>query len=417
MTAPIVTRLGDSYFVVWKEAQIILEYSRFAEHRDTLTAELNVSHELHGALHWSKLNIASASGRTAVVKALEEVQPGVPWRVVLDQSCQTVARQLRTLEPTQAVTGRSPSMNRWLVDQWIPRDETTVLFGDGDTGKSLLVLAIAVAGLQGHRLGPWHVGDIKSVLYLDWESTLQTHSERIWQLTNHREPLPEGAIFYRSMTRPLTDVLPMIRADVDRHKTDFLICDSLGAASGPEPETGDAAIRTMTALNSLTATRAVIAHVSKAGTDQRVPKPYGSVYVYNLARSVVAVRRDDDGDAVDLRLSLFQTKNNLGKKARPTGMAFSFSGVNGNGPIDITGIDPDLAHASLSTQILDVLRQGSQTATAIAEEIGQSTSTVRSVLGRLEKRDSVVRLVAVKGGKGKKSEWGLRDGNRDDVPF
>lgn len=393
--------------------QIILEFSRFSEHKDTLAAELSVSHELNGALHWSRINLASANGRTAVVKALGEDVPGVPWRTVLDRSCQEVARQMRVVEPVEDITPSPPTLGRWLVEPWIPQHETTILFGDGGTGKSLFALALACAGLQGHVLGPWHVRDLSSVLYLDWESTAESHRARVWGLTNHREPLGHG-LHYRRMTRPLTDVIEVVRGDVDRYKPGLVVCDSLGAAAGPEPESGDAAIRTMMALASLHSTRLVLAHIAAARLEQRKARPYGSVYNHNLARSTIEARGPEDEEEGRLVLSFFHRKANFGPLARPAGVQFVFSP---EGVIDVQRTQPDFAHGSHSAQILAALADGPKNATELAEDLDLKAGVVRMVLGRLEKRNNVVRLVAGSQGRGKKSQWGLADTKRNSDPF
>ena len=409
---PTVKRIGETYYVNWEQSRLVFEYSRLHDARDTLSAEVQISHLELGPLHWSRINLASASGRQTVGKSLEDSHPGEQWRAMLDRSCQLVAREYRKGEPAVALEATLPSEHRWLVEPWIPLGEITVLFGDGGAGKSLLALALGVSGVLGHGLGgPWRVADVSHVLYLDWESDRQTHAERLWALTAGLEQTPPGAILHRRLLRPLTDELASVKGDVDRHHPDLIVADSLGAACGPEPETADAAVRTLMGLRELPATKLVIAHVSKASADQSRSRPFGSVYVNNLARSVIEARRQDDGeDAGSFSLSLYHRKSNYGRLASASALTFEFGFDN---KITVKRTDPDLASAGLQPQILEALKRGAKTVTDLHEETGAGEASLRVVLGRLENRNKVMRLDMVSGGRGKKQQWGLIDENRN----
>lgn len=99
MILPTVRQFGDVVVALFPGTRIVMEFTRFSEHRDTLTAELTVSNEV-GPLHWSRLNLAATNGRRDVVKALEEIHPIEGWRGMLDGACQGVARHLRAGDPT-----------------------------------------------------------------------------------------------------------------------------------------------------------------------------------------------------------------------------------------------------------------------------------------------------------------------------
>jgi AAA domain-containing protein len=409
---PVVKQIGESYFAVWASHLVAMEFARLTDHRDTLSAELSVTNEAIGSLHWSRINLASATGRFAVIKALEEAHPGPPWRRMLDRACQRVATLLRTGEPMEYLSPVIQDEGRWFIEPWMPTGQITVLYGDGGTGKSLLALALTTAGVLGHALGPLPARTINRALYLDWETDRSTHDRRLAGLTAVREAPPDQAIGYRRLRRPLTDDLASIRADVDRHQAELVVVDSLGGACGPEPESADAAIRTLMALGALKATVLVIAHISKASAEQSRSRPYGSVYVYNLARSVIEARRDDTDDeaASGYTLSLYHRKANESRKAKPIGLHFAID----ESPYVVTvcGASPDLASAGLPTQILEALRRGGKTVSTLAEELGSGVDVVRAAMNRLENRNKVVRLDSVSGGRGRKTLWGRADENR-----
>lgn len=413
---PLLKPIGESLWAVWPSRQITLEFSRFADHRDTLSAEVSIVSAL-GPLHWARVNLASTQGRNALIRAAEEASGEDGWRPVIDRSCQLVARRFRESEPAAALVAAPRSSARWFVEPVMPAGDISVLFGDGGAGKSLLALALALGGVLGHPVGGWRVASLTHAMYLDWESDARSHGERLWGLTRALEPPPEGAILHRRLYRPLTEDLATIRADCDRCKADLVVVDSFGAACGPEPEGADAALRTLMAIRSLPGTKLVIAHVSKVSAEQTRSRPFGSVYVQNLPRSTIEARAQETVEAgEDLRISLYHRKSNVGPLARPSAVMFSW-GIDES--ITITRADPDLKSAGLGPQILAALRHGAQTVTDIAEEIDAGRASVKTTLNRLENRNKVVRLVTASGGRGKKAQWGLVDESRNidnDIP-
>jgi hypothetical protein len=136
--------------------------------------------------------------------------------------------------------------------------------------------------------------------------------------------LPPGAILYRPMHRALADDAPRLRADLARHRVGFVIVDSLAPAAGVEPESADSTIRAMNALRSFTGTtRLVLAHVSKAAADQAsgAARPYGSVFVRNLARSAWELRRAEEAGGDELLVAAYHRKDRRGGDGRRSGRA------------------------------------------------------------------------------------------------
>ena len=271
----------------------------------------------------------------------------------------------------------------------------------------MLALTLGVHGVLGHPLGPWHIAPLRRILYLDWETDARAHRERLYGLTCGLEAPPADAILYRRLFRPLTDDLSTVRADADRHHADLVICDSLAPACGLEPEGADAAVRTLMALRALPGTKLVIAHVSKAQADQaRGARPFGSVHVQNLARSVLEVRRRVGGpEDSETLITVHHRKSNHGRLAGSVGLAFAFDDLTGG--ITVRRASADTSGAPLPAQILEALRSGKKDASELAEETDSSVQSVRSALNRLAEKHKVIRLESVSGGRGKKQLWGL----------
>ena len=353
---PVLKPLGESLFVVWRD-RAVLEFARVAEHRDTLTAEVTVTNQAGTELHWARVNLASTQGRGALIKAVEEAEPTGDWRPILERACRMVAKHVRTGEPAVPLIAEPPSETRWAVDGWMPHGQITVLYADGGVGKSYLALALALSGLLDRPLAPrWRMAALHRALYLDWEADAAEQRVRLWRLSaGFGSEVPDGAILHRTMRRPLKDEIAALRAEVDRQSVDFVVCDSLAPASGPEPEHADAALSALLALRSLAVTVLCVAHVNKVQADATAPaRPFGSVHIANLARSTIEARASEEegqeGNASTV--TLYHRKSNFDRRRPPAALRFTFDPA---GPVRVSGGEPDAGGASLGFQILDAL--------------------------------------------------------------
>jgi hypothetical protein len=367
-----------------------------------------------GHLHFGQLNLSKAPEK-ALLEALVRRDERVPWVDLLEVVRVQTARDMRAGEPTLVLRDVPTAQYRDLIDRMIPAGETSVVFGDGASGKSLIggiVLALAVA--TGKPIGPIRPCIQAPVLVLDWETTPAEWSERLERVAmGARLPVP-ATIEYRSQWRPLVDDLERIRTDVARLNAGLVLVDSIALAVGGEV-TADTCVPFYNALRSLgETTRVVLSHVSKstAQLETGVGDPYGSIFVKNFARSAWGIRRDD----IELPGGGFETvlthrKVNRGRLQGSIGLRVGFE--DPDGPITLTPLDalatPGLAvHASLADQLRAVLRRGAMSTTQLAEELGKPENAVRATASRLVARGIVVRLDAG-GGRGNATRYGLAD--------
>src|SRR5262249_55873351 len=152
--------------------------------------------------------------------------------------------------PTIVLKARPSEGPRFLVDPVLPLGDTTVLFGDGGTGKGLTAVALTLAAAAGAALP----GGIKAlargpVLYLDWESTEDDIAERLYLLGRGLGCATEG-VYYRRMSRGVADEVTVLRGEASRLGVKLVVVDSFAPACGAEPEGADAAIRAMNALRA-----------------------------------------------------------------------------------------------------------------------------------------------------------------------
>ncbi len=165
-----------------------------------------------------------------------------------------------------------------------------------------------------------------------------------------------------------------------------MLADSLAPASGAEPESPDAAVRTLTALRSFTqTTRLALAHVSKVSADQRSgpTRPFGSVFIQNLGRNVWELRGAQDEDSDELRVGLFHRKVNSGRLVSHPGLRFTFAPDRILlAPMDITQEPELVARAPLWQQLRGALAHGAKTIPALARDLGFKENTVDKALRR-----------------------------------
>lgn len=409
---PEKRRDGDEFVLTWPALGVGIGVTHLHERGDGLNAEVTIEAGVAGHIHWGTLNLASTAARETLVKKLDNAHPGTPWRQLLDHTCRTVADAFRAGAPVVILRPKAATEARFLVEKMMPAGETTVLFGDGGAGKSLFALALAVAVTKETALpAGLRSRNRANVLYLDWESGQEVHEDRLHGLLAGLGIDEAQGLYYRPMHRALADDIQRLRTEVSRHGIGLVIVDSYGGACGAEPETADSAIRLMNALRSFgsSVTRLVIAHVSKASADQRTgsSRPFGSVYVQNLARSVWEARKPDDDGGDTWTLGLYHRKVNQGRLFPPIGIKVTFeSGVIRLGAQDLAD-EPDLlARTSLTFRIRHALRDGARTPSDLASEVKGDKESVGRTLRRLLKQGKVVKLDDVKGGR-TEAQWGL----------
>lgn len=165
-----------------------------------------------------------------------------------------------------------------------------MLYADGGLGKSFFSLHVAIQAARGGQafLGRRFLKEPLISLYLDWELDIDEISRRADEIARGFElsKPPEGLHYYtpKSSLYKFLKELPKL---VEREKTEFLSIDSIGAA-GVDPDKVMDVVDVFTALRNLSVTTLPVDHQSKMQSNDNYDSktPYGSVYKYNLSRSV-----------------------------------------------------------------------------------------------------------------------------------
>jgi hypothetical protein len=414
---PEVQRDGDTWAIHWREYGVAIGVERIKDRHDTLKAEITAESQIAGRVIGPHtvdlLSTRSVSEfSNACAKRVNGLSPQV-WHALMVFVCGRVAKDYRSPTPTVRLADvKDSGPVQYLIPQLVPAGETTVIYGDGESAKSMLVLRIAFSVATGIDL-PWgrEMRSRGNVLILDWETNENTVAQRLQRIARGMlTPVPEN-IFYRQCFRSLTDELPSIREFISRNKIDLAIVDSIGFAASGALTDDDTARTSMNALRQMSpATRLVVAHVSKDAALAGGPiKPFGSAFFWNGMRSGIEVRRSEEatGDSV-IDIGLFHRKSNDGRHAKPIGLTVLFDqGERGTDivfePTEVEDV-PDLAAKSpLGSRIREMLKRGAMEGPDMANRLNVSPETLRKTLERMP---DVIRINPG-GGRGNSSSWGL----------
>jgi hypothetical protein len=282
-----------------------------------------------------------------------------------------------------------------LGEPYLTAEGTTCLYGRGGVGKGIMSCWLTM------RL----VRDGHVVLILDFEGHEREFGSRLRGLgmtddelrhVHYRAPFGSD---WTAPTGPLSKVAPAVRDDCERLGVTYLVIDSYSVAtSNGDTMGGEAAAREFfTALAMIGLPNLVIAHV-KGDSGKFPERPFGSVFVHNLARETWAVERvggdepDDDPDLIRfgphvVSLELRNRKSNGRPKAPAQFVTFEFYA---DGSIEVATDQP--AGRSVAELAADVLADGPLTlpkiAAAIMEDTGQTIAvdSLRVTLKRHPKR-------------------------------
>lgn len=283
-----------------------------------------------------------------------------------------------------------------LVDPFLTPEGPTVIYARGGTGKGLIACwlvcqlvatghVVMIVDFEGHER--------------EWGSRLRGLGLTDEELSRVHYRAPFGAD-WTAPTGALATVAALVGEDADRLGVTYLVVDSYSVAtSNGDTMGGEAAAREyFSGLATIGLPSTTIAHVR--GDSGKFPdRPFGSVFVHNLARETWALERlgdnpDEMPDPDEIRFGPHVVSLELRNKkanARPTSPArfitFSFFA---DGTIEVTTDRPsgrsvaDLAADALADEPLTL----SKLVAAIKEDTGQvvSEDALRVTLKRYPRR-------------------------------
>jgi hypothetical protein len=323
--------------------------------RDGVRGELTVS-ENGITQSWGSWTLASTTTRDQLAKRLSGKSPKHPWAAYLEEAARRFTAIARTGDPIAILDGQSKAEAEVLLPGWLYAGEPTLLYADGDTGKSMTALLLAIAMQTGTPL-PAGLTPTRPVVsaYLDWETSLATTNTRL-KLLSAGLGIPPPPLIYKRMVRPLVEEIGSLASELASRKVGFVVIDSkMFAVSNGEGAAFHEPITAFYAALRLFAPAAVLVlnHITNAdaknGTKAR---PFGGAFAFNSPRVTWEARRDPT--VLDATSIVFTARKANNLPRRPDTFGLTFRGndsVNDTGAAGIT-VKPfslDQAEAQLLT--------------------------------------------------------------------
>ena len=403
MSVPEIKNRVGGYTFEWKEEQIKIEVSRIKNSSDgSVKGEVKIVSMRsgnHSHLHQAQMNFVTSNTRRSLSKILEERCAGVDWYAILEQLSVMTLDRSRGGEPLiELMSGEDVTPPEYLLHPILIKNYPTVFFGDPGSAKSTLSIIISQLLML-----PWHDNTLGfevpeqpvRVLYLDWETDESTIQ---WQMTclQRGMKLPALMLSYRRCALPLAQDIDQLKKYIDEARADVIIIDSLGLACGGELKDAAPAIAFFGALRQLRTTSVILAHTAKNKEGENGGRSiYGSVFFEAQARSVWQVTKDINGESIEISLNHMKSPP-FQKKQPALGIQIDY---DANGYMTIKLCEPDdssvnayIEKIETQSNILNCIKSGLNTASAIADKLKISQNAVRIQLTRMKKKQMIINI-------------------------
>ena len=326
MSEMTINRDLDGLTFYWAQWELTCALSRFKPNKDGMSAELTIYMPLNGkvrTLTSGVVNLSALVTRDRLIKRLTELAELVDWRRVVETVCVRGVQEYRRGEPIESLEpSDQDTPTRFVLNPYVYDNHPTLLYGPGDSGKSFLALywacLLASGGMEnGLSTHP----DGHNVLYLNWEMQAAEMRTRVKMLRASHPGLTKAPL-HRWCVGPLSEFAPDLKAEVVEKGIGVVIIDSLAPATGGEITGAEPVVRFFQSLSSLRCASILIGHVAKGGEGKEATA-YGSVFYFNLSRSVYEVKKIQEEESGSYRMALYHRKNNLGRRQAATGFALT----------------------------------------------------------------------------------------------
>lgn len=192
-----------------------------------------------------------------------------------------------------------PKPKPWIIEELIPDGFPSMIYGAGGMGKSFLSAYLGIEACRGGQkfIGCTFPEEPLNTLIIDYELDEDVQAGRAQKIARglNLAGIPENLHYY-APTKPAAKALPEFRGLIKRHDIRFVIIDSWGGSGvdGGNPEDTTAFL---TELRNMGIATLILDHQAKsqAGESYDSKTAFGSVYKFNMCRSVFQLSKVGDG--------------------------------------------------------------------------------------------------------------------------
>lgn len=390
---PESTYFEDEHRHLFGDAGVEIIIERFRRNRDgDLIADVQPREALgDGWLPSEKLNLSSARSIKSYAKTLAErpLQGEIDWFDLLGRAAAESEERLRTGEPHIWLRDVDlANISRWLIEPFIVDRAISMIYGAGGSAKSVFALVLAIVVASGRSLGGMETQAQGPVLVLDWEDDAETWTERQRAICAAADIDEDLDIAYMRMTTSLHEAAREVRKRIATIGARFVIVDSVGMASGGDPNDAGLIMRTLLAARSLGVPVLVIHHIAKDAKDPLKSGPYGSVYSQNEVRQSWYIATEQPEGSNEATMVFANAKPNRSARVARQGFRLVFEDEGGllDSIVVSTSQTTHLPSddTSKSSQRWELLRwlmdEGQQTYKAMAGYLDTSEARVRGIV-------------------------------------
>jgi hypothetical protein len=394
-------RVGYEYEYNLEQLDYMLLLRGVREERGGVRAEICLERHRPGGvatLLRDTTTLTSMRSKSSLAKALAQRTEKDGWDLLVEAISNITIEDYREGAPfVRLADMENGDRGTYLIEKILPLDQATVLYGDGESCKSLTALYMGLAIASGARLPNLKLrGEPRPILYLDWETDWGAQRRRLGLACKGLQiPIPRD-FHYRRMSRALAGDLRRIKHYVEEHGIGAVIVDSLISACGGDPTEPQPTIEFFNAGRELGGvTFLVIHHIPWSEAAKRdVPRLYGSIYIRNQVRSAWAVKRVKLQDKDYAQIGLYHNKSNDDRRYSAMALQYDFA----EDQMSLRWLDPsriaDLSSGlTVEQQITALLRDIQPLSIAdMDDDIAASKSTVARTVRRMVSDGDLVNL-------------------------
>ncbi len=420
VTKPIVRKFLGGYEFSWcagGEAVITLTARRVHENTGGVYAEISVDHFYSDPLIGSqntplislRVNLSGKRGRDEIVKRLTDLHVSrqleenecygiINWPELIEQVSGEIIRREREGEPGIIIepsegTAQHPG---YLIEPVITHNVANIIYGDKGVNKTTLGITLLALAQNGSETNPIEL-DVKGktiVGLLDWESTPELTQYTISRLVGGGT-IPSFKLPYLRCEQSLADDLERIGNWIANNKIELILIDSLGQAAGTDrfDSSGKSgALLFFRALRQLNITSLIIAQNAK-NEDTNRKTIYGSTFFSYYARSIFELKRPLENESEDaMHLALIHQESNYSRRFPPIGLFVIYSDSSISICREPVSLSEFLGKVSKTKELLDLLKSGAKSVTAIGIELELSDRRTRTLLSQQKTKGKVTNI-------------------------